>query len=89
MADVIVRHRARALRRQRQAQLCAFERLALAFLVAAQHQRLLGWIEIEPDHVPELLLERRIVRQLEGLQTMRLQVVLDQMRCTELAEMPA
>ena len=76
MACIIVRHRGWAFGRQRQAQLGAFERLALAFLVAAQHQGLCGWIEIEPDHIPKLLLELRIVRELEGLQTMRLQVVL-------------
>src|SRR5947208_1394231 len=76
MPGIIVRHGAGALGRQRQAQLRAFERLALAFLVAAQHQRLCRRIEIEPDHIPKLLLELRIVGEFEGLQTMRLQVVL-------------
>src|SRR5271165_5962379 len=70
--DVVVRHRAQTLGRQRQAELRAFESLALAFLVAAQHQSLVGRVEIEADHVPELFLELRIVRQLEGLQTVRL-----------------
>ncbi len=41
MANIVVRHRAWALGRQRQAELCAFEGLALALLIAAQHQRLL------------------------------------------------
>ena len=59
VADVIVRHCGRAFRRRRQSQLRAFKRLTLAFLVTAQHQRLLRWIEIEPDHVPELRLESR------------------------------
>ena len=76
MADVVVCHRARALGRQRQAQLCAFEGLALAFLIAAQHQRLVGRIEIEADHVPEFLFEARVVRQLEGLHAVRLDVIL-------------
>ena len=73
--DIIVRHRGRALWRQGKAQLGAFERLALAFLIATQHQRLGGRIEVKPDHVPELLLELRIVREFEGPQTMRLEVV--------------
>jgi hypothetical protein len=89
VADVIMRHCGRAFRRQRQSQLRAFECLALAFLITAQHQRPLGWIEVEPDHIPELRLKSRVVRQLEGLQPKRLEVVLDQIRCTELAEMPA
>jgi len=40
--------------------------LALAFFVAAQNQRLRRRIKIEPDHVPELLLEFGIVRELES-----------------------
>lgn len=62
MPNIVMRHRGRALGRQREAELRAFERLALAFLIAAQHKRLGGRIEFEPDHVPELLLELRIVR---------------------------
>jgi hypothetical protein len=73
--DVIMRHRGRAFRRQRQSQLRAFECLALAFLVTAQHQGFLRWVEVEPDHIPELRLESRVIRQLEGLQPMRLQLV--------------
>jgi len=38
-SDVVLGHRARTLRCQRQAELRAFERLALALLVAAQHER--------------------------------------------------
>ena len=52
------------------------ERLTLAFLVAAQHQRIRWRVKIEPDHVPELLLEIRVGRQLERPGDMRLQVVL-------------
>src|SRR5208283_3131771 len=61
---------------KRQAGLRAFQRLALTLLVAAQHQRPLGRLEIESDHVPKLLLESWIVRQLERLDDVRLQVVL-------------
>ena len=39
VADVVVRPCARVFRRQRQSGLRAFERLTLALLVAAQHQR--------------------------------------------------
>src|ERR1700751_5823161 len=46
---------------QRQTRLRALERLALRFLIAAQHQCLLGRIEIEPDHVPELLFKTLVV----------------------------
>jgi hypothetical protein len=46
-------------RRQRQAELPAFEDLTLALVVAAQHQRLCRRVEIKPDDVPELLLELR------------------------------
>jgi hypothetical protein len=55
--------------------LCALEGLALALLIAAQHQRLVGWVEIEADYVPEFLFESRVVRQLEGLHAVRLDVI--------------
>jgi hypothetical protein len=72
---IVVRHRACAVGRQRKPELRSFERLALAFLVAAQHERFRRRIEIEPDHVPEFLFELRIIREFEGLQAMRFQVV--------------
>ena len=48
-----MRHRAHAFGRQRKPELRAFERLALAFLIAAQHEGFGRRIEVEPDHVPE------------------------------------
>src|SRR6266478_2321475 len=72
-----------------QARLRALERLALRFLVAAQHQRLLRWVEIKPDHVPELLFKLLVVRQFEGAREVRLDVVGAHSRCTLDAEMPA
>ena len=58
---------------QRQARLRALQRLALRLLVAAQHQRPFGWVQIEPHHVPELLFELLVLRNLEGPQSMRLE----------------
>ena len=76
MAPIIMRHRARMTWAERQARLRALQRLTLAFLVAAQHQRIRWRVKIEPYHVPELLLEIRVGRQLERPGDMRLQVVL-------------
>src|SRR5215469_17677529 len=60
---------------KRQAGLGAFERLALALLVAAQDQRPVRRVEIKADHIPEFGLELRIAGQLEGPHQMRLDVV--------------
>jgi len=60
---------------QRQPRLGAFERLALAFFVAAKHQRLLRRVEVKADHVPELRLELRVARELEGARAVGLEVV--------------
>src|SRR5271166_6288252 len=76
VARIIVRHGARMPGCERQPELGTLERLALALLIAAQHQRLGRRIEIEPDHVPELLLEFWIVRELECLGDVRFQIVL-------------
>ena len=40
----------------------ALQRLTWGFLVAAQHQRLVRWVEIQPDDVPELLFKALVVR---------------------------
>src|SRR5215831_14537804 len=60
---------------QGQTRLGALERLALRFLIAAEDQSFLRRIEIEPDHIPELLLKRLVLGQLEGARQMRLDVV--------------
>lgn len=57
---------------QGQTGLSAFQGLALALLVTAQNQRPIGRVQIQADHVPELGLELRIVRQLVGPPQMRL-----------------
>ena len=75
VARVVVGLGADVANAARQPGLGALQRLALALLFAAQHQRLVRWIEIEADHIPELGLERRVVRQLEGAHQMRLDLV--------------
>ena len=60
---------------QRQPWLGPLQRLALAFFVATEHQGALGWIEIEPDHVPEPRLEILVVGNLEGPRDVRLDVI--------------
>jgi len=57
----------------RQQRLRAIEGLDLALLIDADHQRLVGRIEIEPDDVAHLLDELRIGGELERLRPMRLQ----------------
>lgn len=51
----------------------ALNGLNLRLLVHAQHQRPLRWIEVEPDHIPDLVDKGRIPRQLEGLLPVGLQ----------------
>ena len=86
MADIIVPHRARPLGRQRQAELGGFERLTLAFLIAAQHQRVVRRVEIETDHVQNFSLNRGSLDNLKVFIRCGLISLPDQMRCTELAE---
>ena len=49
--------------------------LALAFFDATEHQRALGRIEVETDHVPEFRFEILVVGNLEGPRDVRLDVV--------------
>ena len=46
--------------------------LDLGFIVDTQHQGPLGWIEVDPDDVADLLDEQGIGRKLERLGPMRL-----------------
>ena len=57
----------------RQQRLGSVECLDLRFLVDAQHQGSVGWVEVEPDNVAHLIDEQRVRGQLEGLDAMRLQ----------------
>src|SRR6266403_2668157 len=50
--------------------------LNLALLIAAQHQGLIGWIQIQTDDVPEFDLELRISGEFESPAQMRLQIVI-------------
>ena len=60
---------------QRQSGLGAFESLSLALFIAAEHQGLLGRVEIEAHDVPEFFLKPKVLGELEiahpvGLQLM-------------------
>lgn len=58
----------------RQERLGAFECLNLRLLVYAQHERVFGRIEIQPNNVPDLLDEERIGGEFEVTGSMRLDV---------------
>ena len=75
MALVVVGHGAEPPLLHRQAGLCAVERLDLALLVDREHDGVRRRVEIEPDHVAQLLDEPRIVRELELPDPVRLQAV--------------
>jgi len=49
-----------------QARLRTVERLDLALFVAAEHQRVIGRLQVQPHHIQQLVLEARIARELEG-----------------------
>jgi hypothetical protein len=72
---VVVGHRAGAALLHRQAGLGAVERLDLALLVDREHDGVRRRVDIEPDHVAQLLDELRIVRELELPDPVRLQAV--------------
>jgi len=57
----------------RQHRLSALQGLDLALLVHAQHQRLIGWIEVQPHYVTHLLEEEGVGGKLEALAPMRLE----------------
>ena len=57
---------------ERQNRLRAFQRLNLALLVDAQHDSVIGRIEVEANDVPDLVNQQRISRGLEALGAMRL-----------------
>ena len=61
---------------QGQAWLRAIQRLNLALLVHTEHHGVLRWLQIDADHVGELLHKLRIPRQLEGLRQMRLELMI-------------
>jgi hypothetical protein len=89
MPYIVMRHRAWSFRRQRQAELRAFKRLALALLVAARHQRLRRRVEISP------ITSQNFSSNFGSLDSLKVRVMcgfrsfFTQMRCTVLCDMPA
>ncbi|MNL64237.1 hypothetical protein D3C87_1884310 [compost metagenome] len=72
IALVIVGHGGGAPLLQRQTGLCAIQRLHLALLIAAQHQRVLGWRHVQANDGFKLLDKLRIARDLEAAHDVRL-----------------
>ena len=62
VALVVVRHRSGATRLHGQSRLGAIESLDLALLVDREDDGVGGRVDIETDHIPELVGELRIVR---------------------------
>ncbi len=58
----------------RQTRLCAIQRLNLALLIHAEHQRLLRWIQIQADDVGQFLQKLGVARQLERFDPVRLEL---------------
>jgi len=75
VAFIVVGHGSGASLLHRQAGLRAIQSLDLAFFIEAENQGVLGWVEVEPDHIMELLDEVGIVGELEGLDQMGLEAV--------------
>lgn len=73
VALVVVGHRGSASLLERQPRLGPVERLDLGLLVDAEHDRAVRRVEVEADDLGDLLLEHRVVRDLEALHDMRLQ----------------
>src|SRR5262249_11691902 len=73
MPFVVPRSSLRLPRTHRQQGLRAVKCLNLRLLVDAQHDGVLGRMDIQPDDVADFLDQQRVRRQLERLDTMRLQ----------------
>lgn len=73
VAHVVVGDALDEAKAHRQHRLVTLKRLALIFLVHAQHHRVIRWVEVLPDDVTNLLEYEGIVRQLEALRLLRLQ----------------
>lgn len=72
MALVVVRDIFHVSQAQRQHGLGSLQRLHLAFLIYAQHQRIVGRVQIQPDDIAQLFNKERIGGQLEALGPVRL-----------------
>lgn len=75
VAIVVMGLRSNVADPERHSGLGPLQGLTLALLIAAQHQCLIGRIEVQADHVPELLLEFRIAGDLECAHQVRLQII--------------
>jgi hypothetical protein len=60
---------------KRQAGLGPLQRLALALLIAAEHQRPIRRVQVQADDIPKLDLEVLVARQLEGSRHVRLDFI--------------
>ena len=89
IALVIMSHRSRSPLLHRQAGLGSVERLDLAFLVDGKDNSVRLRIDIEPDHVAQLVNEREVIGELELPDAVWLKSVERQMRCTDETLMPA
>ena len=63
VADVVVAGPRRGARQHREHRLGAVERLDLGLLIDAEHHRPFRRVQVEPDHVADLLDEQRILGQ--------------------------
>lgn len=61
----------------------------MRLLVDRKYQAMSRRVNVQPDDVTQLLGEGWIVRALKGPEAVRLEIMLGQIRCTELSEMPA
>ena len=73
VALVVVRGAGGRAGQHQQDRLAAVERLDLALLVHAQHDGALGRVQIQPDDVPDLLDEQRVLGELPVLHAVGLQ----------------
>lgn len=67
VADIVVGAALGTARAQRQDRLRAVQRLDLGLQVHAQHDRMLGWMEVQADHVMDPGIEFGIGGELERL----------------------
>lgn len=75
VAFVVVGHRSQTTGIDRQALLRSIERLDLALFVATEHDRVFRRIQVKPNDIDQLLFETRVVGDLEGFDSMRLEAV--------------
>lgn len=75
VADIVMRLRKDMSSLQRQIRLRALQGLNLVFLIAAEYLRLIRRVEIQPDHIPKLFFEMRIIGQFECVGQVRFQVI--------------